>query len=154
MILEYVTTISLIVVLALVIVFLYIRDKEMTRLIISLKNEILELKQKTESNESSKDNSKEYKELDNKIYEIGESLIKIVRNLKSIDAKQNIHEERLAKIEEQLKQFTLSSSSNTNENKIISLYKDGKSIEEIAQIQRLPVGEVELIIKLANLNAE
>ncbi len=149
---DYIILLIIVVVLGLVIAFLYIRDREMTKLVLSLKNEIFNLKKNT-TQEDSSENSSQYKELDNKIYEVGESLIKIVRNLKNIDAKQSIHEEKIKKIEEQLKHFNISSSSNTNENKIISLYKDGKSIEEIANEMRVPTGEVELIVKLANLNA-
>ncbi len=149
---DYIILLIIVVVLGLVIAFLYIRDREMTKLVLSLKNEIFNLKKNT-TQEDSSENSSQYKELDNKIYEVGESLIKIVRNLKNIDAKQSIHEEKIKKIEEKLKHFNISSSSNTNENKIISLYKDGKSIEEIANEMRVPTGEVELIVKLANLNA-
>ncbi len=152
MMMEYITLLTITIVLGLVIVFLYIRDKEMTKLILSLKNEIFNLKKNYKDNGD--DKSQSYKKLDDKIYEIGESLIKIVRNLKNIDAKQNIHEEKIKKIEEQLKPYALSSSSNTNENKILSLFKDGKSIEEIASQERIPVGEVELIVKLSNLHAE
>jgi len=153
MILSYITMLVLVIVLGLIIGFLYIRDKETSQILQMLKGEILELKEKNSitSDNSSKDTSS-YKELDNKIYEIGESLIKIVRNLKNIDSKQKLHEEKLSQIEEQLKLFNLTSSSNSNENKIISLFKDGKTIEEIASEERIPVGEVELIVKLANLN--
>jgi len=153
MILSYITMLVLVIVLGLIIAFLYIRDKETSQILQILKGDILELKEKNSStlNNSSKDNPS-YKELDNKIYEIGESLIKIVRNLKNIDSKQKLHEEKLSQIEEQLKLFNLTSSSNSNENKIISLFKDGKTIEEIASEERIPVGEVELIVKLANLN--
>jgi len=148
---EYISLLVIVIVLGLIIAFLYIRDKEMTKLVLSLKNEIFNLKKNHKDEDT--DKSQSYKELDDKIYEIGESLIKIVRNLKNIDAKQNVHEERIKKLEEQQKHSTLS-SSNSNENKIISLYKSGKSIEEIASEERIPAGEVELIVKLANLNAE
>ncbi len=157
MILNYITLIVIVVVLGLILAFLYIRDKEMTKSMIIVQENIDELKNKIENlhiKENNNDFSKEYKELDDKIYEIGESLIKIVRSLKNMDTKQSIHEGKISKIEEQLKLFNLSSSSNSNENKIISLFKDGKSIEEIASEERIPVGEVELIIKLANLNVE
>lgn len=150
---EYITLLVITIVLGLVIAFLYIRDKEMTKLVLSLKNEIFTLK-KTSTENQTDEKPSDYKELDDKIYEIGESLIKIVRNLKNIDAKQSVHEEKLKKIEEQLKPSTLSSPSNAHENRIISLFKDGKTIEEIASQERIPTGEVELIVKLANLNAE
>jgi DNA-directed RNA polymerase specialized sigma24 family protein len=60
--------------------------------------------------------------------------------------------QRVNKIEDQLKLTMLSSSSNSSESEIIALYKDGKTAEEIAKEKRIPLGEVELMIKLAHLN--
>jgi len=78
-------------------------------------------------------------------------LIKIVRSIKNLDHNQKELIERVNKLEEQLRLFTMSSSSNLNEEDIIALYKDGKTPEEIAKEKRIPQGEVELIVKLANL---
>jgi len=148
--LDYIVLIAIVIVLGLVLAYIYIKDKETSQVITSLREKVEELSYDDEPKNIS---DERYKELDNKIYEIGESLIKIVRNLKNIDATQKQHEQKLNQIEEKLKLFNLTSSSNTNENKIISLFKEGKTIEQIASEERIPVGEVELVIKLANLNA-
>jgi len=147
--LDYIVLIAIVIVLGLVLAYIYIKDKETSQVIMSLREKVEELSYDDEPQNLS---DEKYKELDNKIYEIGESLIKIVRNLKNIDATQKQHEQKLNQIEEKLKLFNLTSSSNTNENKIISLFKEGKTIEEIANEERIPVGEVEFVIKLANLN--
>jgi len=155
MILEYATLIVIIIVLGLIIAFLYIKDKELVKDLNLIQEAILELKSssKEESQKSSDSTCDEqYKELDSKIYELGESLIKIVRSIKNLDHNQKELIQRVDTIEHQLKLSMLSSSTNSNENEIIALYKEGKSLEEIAKEKRIPLGEVELIVKLAGLN--
>jgi len=154
MILEFVTLIVIVIVLALIIAFLYIKDKQLVNDLNMIQEAILELKQqqptKTENTSTLSDES--YKELDSKIYELGESLIKIVRSIKNLDHNQKELIQRVDKIENQLKLSMLSSSSNSNENEVIALYKQGKSLEDIAKEKRIPLGEVELMVKLANLH--
>jgi len=154
MILSYATLIIIVIILGLIIAFLYIKDKELVKDLSLLQEAILELKTNpVKTKASDTDISEErYKELDSKIYELGESLIKIVRSIKNLDHNQKELMQRVEKIENQLKLSMLSSSSNSNEEEIISLYKNGKSLEEIAKEKRIPLGEVELIVKLANLN--
>jgi hypothetical protein len=36
----------------------------------------------------------------------------------------------------------------------MDLYNEGKTLQEIAKQKRVPLGEVELIVKLANLNQD
>jgi hypothetical protein len=57
-------------------------------------------------------------------------------------------------MEEKLKLTLLSSSANLNEQEIMDLYNEGKTLQEIAKQKRVPLGEVELIVKLANLNQD
>jgi cyanate lyase len=146
MILSYVTLIFLVIILGLIIAFLYIKDKQLVEDLNLLQEAILELKNQPikESDESS------YKELDSKIYELGESLIKIVRSIKNLDINQIEMAERVNKIEEQLKLSMI--TTDINDSEIIALFKDGKSIEDIAKEKRVPQRQVEFIIKLANLN--
>jgi len=153
MILSYATLIVIVVVLGLIIAFLYVKDKQLIQDLNILQEAIIELRNNQTTTENINITDESYKELDSKIYELGESLIKIVRNIKNLDIEQKELKDRINNIEEQLKLSMLSSSSNSNEAEIISLYKEGKSIEEIAKEKRVPHGEVELIIKLANLNA-
>ena len=156
MVLNYVALIIIIIVLALIIAFLYVKDKDMNQTIVYLQDAIEELNSNsstttTESEGISKD-SQAYKELDAKIYEVGESLIKIVRSIKNLDKKVESLELKVKQIEEAFKLSMISSSANSNDLDIIAMYKNGKSPEEIAKEKRVPIGEVELIIKLANLN--
>jgi len=155
MILSYTTLIIIVIILGLIIAFLYIKDKQLIKDLSMLQEAILELK--SQSSPTSQNNDKDisdknYKELDSKIYELGESLIKIVRSIKNLDHNQKEIMSKVEKIENQLKLSMLSSSSNSNEDEIISLFRQGKSLEEIAKEKRIPLGEVELIIKLANIN--
>jgi len=152
MILSYATLIVLVIILALIIAFLYIRDKQYTEDMRVVQEAILEVKNNTTSDETTLKEDTAYKELDSKIYELGESLIKIVRSIKNLDHNQKELIQRVEKIEEQLKLSMLASSSNSNEKEILNLYKEGKSAQEIAMEKNIPLGEVEFIIKLANLN--
>ena len=153
MILSFATLIIIVIILGLIIAFLYIKDKEMTQTILYLQDAIEELNsaRKAPASEFVED-SRAYKELDSKIYEVGESLIKIVRSIKNLDKKVENLEIKVNRIEESFKLSMMSSSANSNDLDIIAMYKSGKSAEEIAKEKRVPVGEVELIIKLANLN--
>ena len=153
MILSYITLIVIVIVLGLIIAFLYIKDKQLVQDLNIIQETIIELRNNQTTIQSDNKSTDNYKELDSKIYELGESLIKIVKSIKNLDAEQKELKDKVQKIQEQLKLSMLSSSSNSNEAEIISLYKEGKSIEEIAKEKRVPHGEVELIIKLANLNA-
>ena len=157
MVLSYASLIVIIVILGLIIAFLYVKDKETTQTIVYLQNAVEELSSNASMPldiESMSKDSKAYKELDGKIYEVGESLIKVVRSIKNIDQKLEILEQKVHKLEESYKLALMASSSNSNDLDIIAMYKSGKTPEEIAQEKRVPVGEVDLIIKLADLNNE
>ena len=154
MILSFATLIIIVIILGLIIAFLYVKDKEMSQTIVYLQDAIEELNRATSTPKATQliEDSKAYKELDAKIYEVGESLIKIVRSIKNLDKKVEDLEFKINKIEEGFKLSLLSSSTNSNDLDIIAMYKEGKTAEEIAKEKRVPIGEVELIIKLANLN--
>ena len=60
--------------------------------------------------------------------------------------------ERINKLEENTKLSSMSSNAKLiNEKAIVDLYKEGYSAEEIAKRERTPIGEVELILRIANL---
>ena len=62
-------------------------------------------------------------------------------------------ESEIAKINMEIKKNSLPSVSTLSkheEEKVISLYKNGYSIEEISRELRIPAGEIELIVKFAN----
>lgn len=63
-------------------------------------------------------------------------------------------ENKIFHLEERLKEFVYTPSSPTNidEGRIISMFKDGWSVDSIAKELRIGKGEVEFILKFANLN--
>jgi ATP/maltotriose-dependent transcriptional regulator MalT len=63
-------------------------------------------------------------------------------------------EHEIAKINLEVRKSNLpnvSALSKHEEEKVISLYKSGYSIEEISRELRIPAGEIELIVKFSNL---
>jgi predicted nucleic acid-binding Zn-ribbon protein len=140
----------LVTVIGLIIGFLYIKDKEMSQTIAILENSIDEL----QNSDNSAFIDSKYRDLESKIYEVGESLIKVVRTLKAMDQDYKDIKFKVDSMEEKLKLTLLSSSANLNEQEIMDLYNEGKTLQEIAKQKRVPLGEVELIVKLANLNQD
>jgi predicted nucleic acid-binding Zn-ribbon protein len=140
----------LVTVIGLIIGFLYIKDKEMSQTIAILENSIDEL----QNSDNSAFIDSKYRDLESKIYEVGESLIKVVRTLKAMDQDYKDIKTKVDSMEEKLKLTLLSSSTNLNEQEIMDLYNEGKTLQEIAKQKRVPLGEVELIVKLANLNQD
>jgi len=155
---SYTLIILLLVLNGLIIAFLYLKEKDLVTSLTGIESSIDELQNSnpsasTTENTQGIDDSK-YVELDTKIYELGESLIKIVRTMKSLDIEHKELDAKVKTIENQLKLTLLSSgSSNQNEKDIIQMYKSGMSSEEISKEKRVPIGEVELIIKLASLQS-
>ena len=154
MIFEYTTLLIIIVILSLIIAFLYIKDKQLLKDLSRIEEAIVEIKKGKINNSNSENaqNSDEIKELDSKIYELGESLIKIVRSMKNLDSNQEELKNKVESLEQKIKLSILSNSANSNTNEVLSMYKDGKTPEEIAKEKRIPLGEVELMIKLDNIN--
>ena len=96
------------------------------------------------------------KKLNDKINDLGDPILKTIRAIKELESNMlQIEEsvnERINKIEESTKLSALSANSDqVNENRIIDLYKKGFSAEEIAKKERVPQGEVDLILRIANL---
>ena len=155
MILTYTSLMIIVVILSLIIAFLYIKDKQLMQDLERIEEAIVEIKNNKINNPESSENhtnSDEIKELDGKIYELGESLIKIVRSMKNLDTNQELMQKKVETLENQIKLSMLSSSSNSNTSEVLAMYKDGKTPEEIAKEKRIPLGEVELMIKLDNIN--
>lgn len=153
---SYIVLLFLIVIIGLIIGFLYLKDRELVHNLTVIEKSIEDLNSNISNSTQNIDENltnNQYKDLDSKIYEIGESLIKIVRTIKSMDISHKELSEKVNTIEKQLKLTLLqAASSNLNENEILSLYSDGLTTQEIAKQKRVPVGEVELVIKLASLH--
>ncbi|EDM23242.1 hypothetical protein FE773_02950 [Caminibacter mediatlanticus TB-2] len=91
-----------------------------------------------------------------KIEEIIEEIVDDIKYLeeKNRDFYKKIEEE-IVKIENNLKKSPVNALSNINkheESKVLNLYKNGYTIEEISRELRIPAGEIELILKFSNLH--
>jgi len=169
MIMDMIIFIAFALVMLLLIAFFYFRDKSMfqklgayERAIDDLNTRLYELEIRQDATPEGKngDFSKEItvieESLDNKLNELGEPLLRTIRAIKTMEKNMEIFEqrinERISKIEESTKLTTMTSNSmNVNEQRIIELFKEGKSIENIAKKERVSQGEIELILRIANL---
>ena len=93
-----------------------------------------------------------------KIEQMEEKIIELVDNMEKIEEKNieiiNLMQERINDLYLKIKQnkfSDISRSINKNEEeKILDLYKNGSTIEEISRELRIPAGEIELIVKFSN----
>jgi biopolymer transport protein ExbB/TolQ len=171
MILDMIVFIAFALVMLLLIAFFYFRDKSVfaklsayERAIDDLNSRLYELEIREESEEKegvlhqdfTKDLEAVEARLDEKLHELGEPLLRTIRAIKTMESNFNALEQRInariAKIEDSTKLSTMSNNStNVNEQRIIEMFKNGKSIEKIAKKERVSQGEVELILRIANL---
>ena len=163
--------VGFLLILGLLIVYFYMRDQAVTKQLSAYERAIdelngrihgLEKKSKTlpDPLESLPNFAEELdaieERLNHKLNDLGDPLLKAIRAIKQMENEmKRIHEslnERISKIEENNKLSSMSATSKLiNEKAIIELYKNGYSAEEIAKRERTPLGEVELILKIANL---
>ena len=87
-----------------------------------------------------------------------ESIIhRLINDVKKLETKHLTHiqrlEQKMMSIESSVKTKTIDFSNITksDEQKIVSMYKNGYTIEEISKELRIPAGEVELVIKFQGL---
>jgi septal ring factor EnvC (AmiA/AmiB activator) len=92
------------------------------------------------------------------IKKLKEAIEDIVDDIKFLDEKnKELYEkieEEVAKLQLEIKKSNLPNITGVNkheEEKILSLYKNGYSIEEISRELRIPAGEIELILKFSNI---
>ncbi len=183
MINDYLIFIGIGIVVLFIVVYLYIKDLENNRKLKSYEKSIEELNkqvynlQKTtkdlEDGSSTTKNSSTHlkKELDDKLNEIRAELQGEVKNAvsslnplidvlqdvqKSFQLHQNKINRRMIEIEERVKAVISipTNSTSLDEVRIAAMFKNGKNIEEIAKELRVPKGEVELSLRLANLGME
>lgn len=137
--------------------FLYMikRDRMIDAKLLALENMIEEINQELFKLKKQK-NSGDSKQL---LIEMEMTIEKLVENLKKIEEKNIYYIKKLeAKIEEISSKVSLKNKApleldinKIDEHKIINLYKNGYSIEEISKELMIPAGEVELVIKFQNL---
>lgn len=163
--------VGFLLILGLLIIYFYMRDQSVTkqlsayeRAIDELNGRIYGLEKKSETLPDTLETLPNFAEeldaieerLNQKLNDLGDPLLKAIRAIKQMENEmKRIHEnlsERISKIEENNKLSSMSATSKLiNEKAIIELYKNGYSAEEIAKRERTPLGEVELILKIANL---
>ena len=158
------------IVLFLLIVYFYYRDKGIVKqlelyeiAIDDLNTRMHNIEEKEETDKSvenvenfSDELGKIEENLNGKLDELSDPLLKTIRAIKDMEVEiKRINDsvnERINKLEENTKLSSMSSNAKLiNEKAIVDLYKAGYSAEEIAKRERTPIGEVELILRIANL---
>ena len=161
--------IGFLVVLGLLIVYFYMRDQAVTKQLSAYERAIDELGSRLYRLEKAQasveeapmpDFTRELEaveaRLNSKLNDLSDPLLKAIRAIKEMEKEMiRINDslnERISRIEENHRLSTMSATSKLiNEKAIIELYKNGYSAEEIARRERTPLGEVELILKIADL---
>jgi uncharacterized phage infection (PIP) family protein YhgE len=163
--------VGFLLILGLLIAYFYMRDQAVTRQLSAYERAIDELNSRVhnmerkvtsipEGLETLPDFAQELEALETslnqKLNDLSDPLLKAIRAIKQMEMEmKRINDslnERINKIEENNKLSSISATSKLiNEKAIIELYKNGYSAEEIAKRERTPLGEVELILKIANL---
>ncbi len=162
--------VGFLLILGLLIVYFYMRDQAITRQLSAYEHAIDELNRRFHKLEAAEDQSDLYTRLEDftheleavearlnqKLNDLSDPLLKAIRAIKQMETEMHrINEslnERITKIEENSRLSNISATSKLiNEKAIIELYKNGYTAEEIAKRERTPLGEVELILKIANL---
>ena len=102
---------------------------------------------------------KQLKDIENmpKTANIEEAIKDLVENIQITEEKNieiiNLMQERINDLYSKIKQNKLpdisGEISKSEEEKILSLYKNGYSIEEISRELRIPAGKIELIVKFS-----
>lgn len=89
---------------------------------------------------------------------VNNALVSVYRQVEILEVQMNKEreyvEEKLVSLEEKIREFgyfPTSTSSNIDEKRIISMFRDGWSIDSIAKEMRLSKGEIEFTLKLADI---
>lgn len=160
------------IVLLIVIALSYMKDSEMTRkfskyekILDSLMKENHSIKKQLQTLEITASLPKETEDLQNieerlasKIQsEINDKIIPVINSIQNIEQAienfQSEQQDRIYDLEERTKSITKISppTNGSDEEKIVSLYNNGLSVESIAKDLQLSVGKVNLILKIRGL---
>lgn len=166
---EILAFIALAALVIIIFLMVYIRDIEVNKKLLIYEKSIEELNyqnhvlNKTLNDFTQKEQPAfDAKELEKKILEhvkeeIHQNVIPVVGSLKEVERIiQHFKDEqstRIDRLESRTKEMSFASSapSSSNEKMILSQYERGKSEAEIAKDLRIGIGEVDLVLKLANL---
>ncbi len=148
----------------ILLIYIQTKDSETTKkfflyekAIEDLNKKIYDLENELKQKDSivTKEEIKEY--IDENIEDSLQKLTQFVISSKNkqekylLEIKDNL-EEKLALIDDKIKNFTLMPDSySSNEKKIVSLYNKGLSVSEIARNLRIGIGEVELVLKIEGI---
>ena len=135
--------------------FLFIlkREKEIEQKFLSFELSLEKLQQEVYLLKKENNIDSVYKDME-KIEKIVDSIVDDVRIIesKNIEIIESLREE-IKELKNEVKKSKLpeiSSVNKSDEEKIISMYKSGYSIEDISKLLRIPIGEVELIVKFSS----
>lgn len=152
-----------------IIIFLmvFVRDMEINKKLLIYEKSIEELNYQNHVlnkaiNDVSKKENVEFKAFEQKIVEkmkneVQSTVLPMISSLQDIETIiENFKEEqsaRIERIESRTKEMNClpSSTSSSNEKMIVAQYARGKSEAEIAKDLRIGIGEIDLVLKLANL---
>ncbi len=171
MILEMLTFIAFAIVLMLLISYFYYKDRGIIKQLESyevaiddLSARLHKVEQKDDPQNFGLENIANFEQtlskieegLNDRLDDLSDPLLKTIRALKDMEIEikriNNDVNERINRLEENTKLSTMSNNAKLiNEKAIVDLYKAGYSAEEIAKRERTPIGEVELILRIANL---
>ena len=151
----FVINAGIVIIFVLIFVFFYIKDGEVQKRLLryeksldDLNKEIFKIQKFLKSNEiengyseeSQKQLKRDFRNTIDDIYAI------IEKDREYVDNKLLIIEDKIKELN-----YFPSSSSNVDDKRIISMFKDGWSIESIAKELMITKSEVEFTLKLANL---
>ena len=155
------------VVLLIIVLYIYIKDAENSKHISSLAEAIEQLQQEmhksrknfeTRLQQRLEEEAKKYeerlnRELNSQLKELTEPISYMIEELQNrYDHSKAEIETRLANAEDGLKNLTMPMSSNlVDDHKIVSMFQQGISTENIAKELRISKHEVEFALKLAKL---
>ncbi len=124
--------------------------EELNRDIFYLRNKLAETTKKLEHTKRGMSDEEIYQEIERSVYDMIQPLALTLKEVQSsITAIDSQLENRIANLENGVKQISIPSSIHANDDeKIISLYKQGMSVESIAKELHLAKPEVEFVLKI------
>ncbi|TEY03064.1 DUF6115 domain-containing protein [Campylobacter sp. US33a] len=158
--------IVVVVVLAIMLVFIYVKDKEsmcrieqLEKIVEDLSKQEHFLRKELEGKSGLQDYDIVLLKEELKIMlekEINAKIAPVLSSLKNveyiIEEFQNEQQNRILNLEQKTQNISkLSPSYENEEQKIIELFKEGKSVEQIAKDLRIGIGSVELALKFKQL---
>ncbi len=124
--------------------------EELNRDIFYLRNKLTETTKKLEHTKRGMSDDEIYQEIERTVYDMIQPIALTLKEVQSsITAIDTQIESRITNLENGVKQINIPSSIHANDDeKIISLYKQGVSIETIAKELHIAKPEVEFVLKI------